>query len=764
MASAGRFCAEPCNQIIQPGDVYPPYDPNWTKADCNDYSFSGLYENYGPDVGRNWGWIDNDTFDSSVEGADCSAYVGRCLALPGFMPENHRKGHQEVTSYMYNNGLRDKELVKRCHRVFSEGTVSEEMDRVEQWDFFVWNYTRNSCGQSSSFGGHTGMIRTFSGSTWNTREAMNPSAGIRATTRSRQQFIDRCTHFWRRDNWGDVITPPVIVTPPQSRTNNLGDNAAFSVVASGAELRYQWRFNGVAIGGATNSAFNFIIASTNTVGAYSVVVSNVSTSVTSANAYLVIPFANRIRIAQWNFNSVTPDADVTTGTTAPSHGSGTFSIDGGLTADYNTGSPADSASSGTDNSSRRFAGGFPSATGDNKSAGWRINVSTVGYTNLVVTWEQRQQADASKYNRLQYTTDGATWVDHTVHTMTVDSTHVFQAADLSGITAVHDNPNFGVRVLTEWESTATGLGTAGFVGTTTAYSTSANMLYDLVTVLGSALPAPPLPPNQAPMLSPIANCTVMAGTALVFTNYAYDPNPLDTLTFSLDPGAPPTSSVHPTSGVFAWTPADADTNTIHHITVRVTDNGVPPMSGTAAFSVTVVPAPPPNRPPLLMPVPSCTIHAGSTVTFTNSAYDPDPEDTLTFSLDPGAPAGAAIHFAAGVFSWTTSEADAGTVKSVTVRVTDDGQPPMSGTATFSISVAPCLAFQRLSTSDGVLTLRWSALAGVTYRVQYKNSLTAPEWKPLGDVTANGSTASIEDAEPGSPGAAGQRFYRIQIQE
>ena len=47
---------------------------------------------------------------------------------------------------------------------------------------------------------------------------------------------------------------------------------------------------------------------------------------------------------------------------------------------------------------------------------------------------------------------------------------------------------------------------------------------------------------------------------------------------------------------------------------------------------------------------------GDVLTFTAVASDPDSGQTLAFSLDAGAPAGAAINSASGIFNWTPSEA------------------------------------------------------------------------------------------------------------
>jgi fibronectin-binding autotransporter adhesin len=54
---------------------------------------------------------------------------------------------------------------------------------------------------------------------------------------------------------------------------------------------------------------------------------------------------------------------------------------------------------------------------------------------------------------------------------------------------------------------------------------------------------------------------------------------------------------------------------------------------------------------------------------------------------------------------------------------------------------------------------WTASNGVTYDVQYKESLTDPAWTTLGSVTANGSSASFTDMT--NP-PADHRFYRVVV--
>src|ERR1043166_2471221 len=82
---------------------------------------------------------------------------------------------------------------------------------------------------------------------------------------------------------------PVITLQPQSASIFASLTATFAVNASsGAQLFYQWRSNGVAIAGATNSSFSLANIQTNFAANYSVVVSNINGSVTSSNATLTV--------------------------------------------------------------------------------------------------------------------------------------------------------------------------------------------------------------------------------------------------------------------------------------------------------------------------------------------------------------------------------------------------------------------------------------------------------------------------------------------
>ncbi|MGH7681629.1 MAG: putative Ig domain-containing protein, partial [Candidatus Eiseniibacteriota bacterium] len=190
------------------------------------------------------------------------------------------------------------------------------------------------------------------------------------------------------------------------------------------------------------------------------------------------------------------------------------------------------------------------------------------------------------------------------------------------------------------------------------------------------------PTNRAPVLAAIGNRTIDESVRAVFTAIATDPDYGQTRTFTLDAGAPAGASINPLTGVFIWTPTDAQGPGSYPVTVRVTDNGTPPLSDFEAITITVHDV---NAAPVLALIGSKTVLPMVALTFTASATDPDiPVNTLTFSLDAGEPAGATIDPTSGAFSWTPTAA--GTYP-VTIRVTDDGTPPLSDFEGITITVS-----------------------------------------------------------------------------
>src|SRR6185295_7652373 len=102
----------------------------------------------------------------------------------------------------------------------------------------------------------------------------------------------------------------------------------------------------------------------------------------------------------------------------------------------------------------------------------------------------------SRYWRIQYTTNaGSTWLDATNIIVANPignpdpntDTPIWQlslTADFSALANVNDNTNFGFRFVSEFESTATGSGTNGYIAnrTNSAYGVNGTLWLDMVTV------------------------------------------------------------------------------------------------------------------------------------------------------------------------------------------------------------------------------------------------------------------------------------------
>ena len=86
-----------------------------------------------------------------------------------------------------------------------------------------------------------------------------------------------------------ISEPPHITVQPQSKNAVLGENVEFSVAATGkVPLHYQWRTNGIAIPGATSSAYRLAGVSQLGTTPYTVVVTNSVGSDTSDVALLTV--------------------------------------------------------------------------------------------------------------------------------------------------------------------------------------------------------------------------------------------------------------------------------------------------------------------------------------------------------------------------------------------------------------------------------------------------------------------------------------------
>lgn len=170
--------------------------------------------------------------------------------------------------------------------------------------------------------------------------------------------------------------------------------------------------------------------------------------------------------------------------------------------------------------------------------------------------------------------------------------------------------------------------------------------------------------NAAPVLAPIPAQTVNEGDLLAFTASATDADlPANILTYSLL-NAPAGATIAGETGVFTWTPTEAQGPGAYSFTVRVSDGF---LNQDQPVSVTVNES---NLAPVLTAVPTQTVNKGAVLSFTANATDADlPANTFTYSL-LNAPTGAAIGGSTGVFSWTPTEAQGPANYTFNVRVSD----------------------------------------------------------------------------------------------
>lgn len=240
--------------------------------------------------------------------------------------------------------------------------------------------------------------------------------------------------------------------------------------------------------------------------------------------------AQTIVVKQWDFNSVEFNSP-TIGTLRPTDGMGyPAETSGGVSQQFGQVSVATGSSDPNtlDNSHWRLgtvanAGGFPTATNANKTAGAQFRINTSGYGNLLLMWDQENSATASRYWRLQYTTNnGVDWLD-TPHVITAN--HIGQpnpstdtptwqiglTADLSTLEGADNNPDFGIRLVAEFEATATGSGTNAYVANRPGsnYGVNGTLWLDMVTLFGDDLD----PNNQWPIITAIPDVSTLMGDA-----------------------------------------------------------------------------------------------------------------------------------------------------------------------------------------------------------------------------------------------------------
>lgn len=193
-----------------------------------------------------------------------------------------------------------------------------------------------------------------------------------------------------------------------------------------------------------------------------------------------------------------------------------------------------------------------------------------------------------------------------------------------------------------------------------------------------------------------------------------------------------------------------------------------------------------NHPPMFRAIADQTVKKGDTLTVPVSVSDSDlPDQTLTFSLGPGAPAGATIDPATGLFTWTPMAAQEPGVYSVSVIVVDSGTPPLSATNTFSITVSegnsrpiisPILD-QDISVGQTLVVTIAASDADLPAQIlSYSLGAAAPTgavvdqltglitWTPTSAQATSTNTFVVQVSDSGTPPLSDTKSFVVRVQD
>ena len=165
-----------------------------------------------------------------------------------------------------------------------------------------------------------------------------------------------------------------------------------------------------------------------------------------------------------------------------------------------------------------------------------------------------------------------------------------------------------------------------------------------------------------------------------------------------------------------------------------------------------------NTPPALNgPSGKLLATKGQILTLRFTATDADiPAQRLTFSLGPGAPTGTSINATNGVFTWPVPSSAGVSTNTITVIVSDSGKPSRTDSRSFdAIAIDSIVGSLRFNSNSAAIS--WNTIAGLSYRLQYKNDLDDVVWTDLPEMVASNTTLTAADLL--SP-TNKSRFFRI----
>ena len=186
-------------------------------------------------------------------------------------------------------------------------------------------------------------------------------------------------------------------------------------------------------------------------------------------------------IVQWNFNNVSTPIPANGMAPAPSLGSGTLSLTGGVTATDVAGVTG-SVDPGPNNRALSTSS-YPASTNNPQTAGIDISVNTTGYNSIHLNYYSKHSATAANKLVIQYLNGSSGWQSIYSYTASMTTNFFQKDFDLSSVSVVNNSGSVRLRVVTDF-ATANSYQAAGSGFT---YGSSGTIQYDLVTVYGTAL-------------------------------------------------------------------------------------------------------------------------------------------------------------------------------------------------------------------------------------------------------------------------------------
>ena len=263
------------------------------------------------------------------------------------------------------------------------------------------------------------------------------------------------------------------------------------------------------------------------------------------------------------------------------------------------------------------------------------------------------------------------------------------------------------------------------------------------------------------ILQPSATFAVDSGKALTLTNAATDTDiPANVLTFSLETNAPANAVIDSKSGTFTWTPSPDQGGTTNTFGIRVTDDGVPPLSDVK--NVTIVVNDVNTAPRMVQYLKEFFVNPFELVEYEATATDDDlPGDTLTYSFIGTPLPGSTLDSATGHFTWTPTTANGTNI--TVVRATDSGTPALYDELTIVIvssptNIAPVLGSITARATESVVSYETFTNNTPNEQVMFKKPSNSSTTSAFVDTTAANSTV-ITTSFPAGNANAGAKVLK-----